>query len=189
MSLKWGNTPLLFPFLYYRLKRILRRALPALPHVKRIERRVRRNNCLICPFACRCPNHSRLIHKMQAWMSEGLLRWGGAFQWLWTAVPPVITTLNLAGHSSTPLIEHLNLTRCYCHVLTNRQMPCPPHPPTPYYRTFLFHGSAMLGCLRLWKWGEGGELEGYCLLNKSNNSASLDGYITRGQLVSCHVLP
>lgn len=39
---------------------------------------------------------------------------------------PVITTLNLAGHSSTPLIEHLNLTRCYCcsqrfsQVLTNQ---------------------------------------------------------------------
>lgn len=38
-------------------------SLPALPHVKRIEMR---NNCLICPFACRCPNHSRLIQKMQA---------------------------------------------------------------------------------------------------------------------------
>lgn len=40
-------------------------------------------------------------------------------------------------------------------------------------------------------WGgveKGGKLEGYCLLNKSNNSTSLDGYITRGQLVSCHVL-
>lgn len=133
---------------------------------------------------------------MQAWMSEGLLRWGGAFQRLWTAVPPVITTLNLAGHSSAPLIEHLNLTRCYCHVLTNRQMPCYPPPPTTssppaYYGIFLFHRSVMHGRLRLWKWGERGEkieLEGYCLLNKSNNSTSLDGYITRGQLVSCHVL-
>lgn len=65
----------------------IRSSLAALPHVKRIERRVRRNNCLICPFACRCPNHSRLIQKMQAWMSEGLLWRGGAFQWLWTAVP------------------------------------------------------------------------------------------------------
>lgn len=41
---------------------------------------------------------------------------------------PVITTLNLAGHSSSPLIEHLNLTRCYCwsrrlcQVLTNRRI-------------------------------------------------------------------
>lgn len=81
---------------------ILSSTFPALSHVKRIERRVRRNNCLICPFACRCPNHSRLIQKMQAWMSEGLLRWGGAFHWLWTAVPLVITALNLAGRSSTP---------------------------------------------------------------------------------------
>lgn len=155
----------ILPFCSFALwsikKRILSQTRLALPHVKRIERRVRRNNCLICPFACRCPNHSRLIHKMQAWMSEGLLRWGGAFQRLWTAVPPVITTLNLAGHSSAPLIEHLNLTRCYCHVLTNRQMPCYPrhhHPHTPssppaYYGIFLFHRSVMHGRLRLWKWG------------------------------------
>ncbi|CAB1433990.1 unnamed protein product [Pleuronectes platessa] len=58
-------------------------------------------------------------------MSEGLLRRGGAFHQLWTAVPPVITTLNLAGHSSTPLIEHLNLTRCYCwspEILTSQRI-------------------------------------------------------------------
>lgn len=122
---------------------------PALPHVKRIERRVRRNNCLICPFACRCPNHSRLIQKMQAWMSEGLLRRGGAFQRLWTAVPLVITTLNLAGHSSTPLIEHLSLTRCYCRsqrfcgVLTNQRM-VPDH-----HRTFLFSRLSRAWCRQI----------------------------------------
>lgn len=177
---------------YERLKRILSQALLALPPVKRIERRARRNNCLICPSACRCPNHSRLIHKMQAWMSEGLLRWGGAFQRLWTAVPPVITTLNLAGHSSAPLIEHLNLTRCYCHVLTNGQMPCypPPLPPLPpIMGYFFFTAQSCMAASDSGNKGKGGELEGYCLLNKSNNSTSLDGYITRGQLVSCHVLP
>lgn len=134
---------------------------------------------------------------MQAWMSEGLLRRGGAFQQLWTAVPPVITTLNLAGHSSAPLIEHLNLTRCYCHVLTNRQMPCNPPPPSlpplpPIMGYFFFTAQSCMAASDSGNEGRGGEkreLEGYCLLNKSNNSTSLDGYITRGQLVSCHVLP
>lgn len=79
--------PRLFPQAMIKMEDIRSGTLAALPHVKRIERRVRRNNCLICPFACRCPNHSRLIQKMQAWMSEGLLWRGGAFQWLWTAVP------------------------------------------------------------------------------------------------------
>lgn len=134
---------------------------------------------------------------MQAWMSEGLLWWGGAFQRLWTAVPPVITTLNLAGHSSAPLIEHLNLTRCYCHVLTNRQMPCYPPPPHHFLLSRLLWDISFSPLSHAWlpqtleMRGEGRkrELEGYCLLNKSNNSTSLDGYITRGQLVSCHVLP
>lgn len=52
---------------------------------------------------------------------------------------PVITTLNLAGHSSTPLIEHLNLTRCYCwsqrfcQVLTNQWIVPDHHGTLPFF--------------------------------------------------------
>lgn len=57
---------------------------------------------------------------------------------------PVITTLNLAGHSSTPLIEHLNLTRCccrsrrFCQVLTNQRI-VPDHHGTLLFFSRLSH--------------------------------------------------
>lgn len=113
---------------------------------------------------------------------------------------PVITTLNLAGHSSTPLIEHLNLTRCYCcsqrfsQVLTNQWI-------VPRSSWDIAFSQLSRACCRQPQSGAPAceqntsaareikrELGGYCALKKSDNSTPFEGHISRHQLVSCHVV-
>lgn len=108
---------------------------------------------------------------------------------------PVITTLNLAGHSSTPLIEHLNLTRCYCwsqrfcQVLTNQWI-VPDH-----HGTLLFSQLSHACCRQpesqthlpvLWAPALHRKLKmsPKVTVLKSNNFTSTEAYITRDQL-SC----